>query len=139
MIGYFAVIIELITQVQYSDTPRLSSSMIIWIIVAVVLWLASLGWNIYNRWIVGGRTGQSVGKRVTKIALISETTGHPIGAGNAFLRDIVHILDGAAYIGYLWPLWDEKRQTFADKLMRTIVVDRAPESEPTAPRQSTWT
>ena len=95
--------------------------------------LAGIGWNVYNRWIVGGRTGQSLGKRVTKIKLISEQTDQPIGAMNAFLRDLVHMLDGAACVGYLWPLWDDKRQTFADKLMRTIVVDAAPATPVSAP------
>ena len=95
-------------------------------VVGGAIMLAGIGWNVYNRWIVGGRTGQSLGKRVTKIKLISEQTDQPIGAMNAFLRDLVHILDGAACVGYLWPLWDDKRQTFADKLMRTIVVDAAP-------------
>ena len=78
--------------------------------------------TIYNRWLVAGRTGQSLGKRITKIRLVSELTDAPIGAMNAFLRDLVHILDGMAYVGYLWPLWDDKRQTFADKIMRTVVV-----------------
>ena len=94
-------------------------------IVGVGDLLAGLGWTIYNRWIVAGRTGQSLGKRVTKIKLVSEPTGQPIGAVNAFLRDLVHILDGIAYVGYLWPLWDDKRQTFADKIMRTVVVNAA--------------
>ena len=95
-------------------------------IVGAVIMLASIGWNIYNRWLVGGRTGQSLGKRVIKIKLISEQTDQPIGAMNAFLRDLVHILDAVAYVGYLWPLWDDKRQTFADKIMRTIVIDLPP-------------
>ena len=94
-------------------------------IIGTVIMLAAMGWTIYNRWITAGRTGQSLGKRVTKITLISEETGRPIGALNAFLRDLVHILDGFAYIGYLWPLWDEKKQTFSDKLMKTIVVHAA--------------
>ena len=34
-----------------------------------------------------------------------------------------HILDALTYVGFLWPLWDAKRQTFADMLMRTVVVD----------------
>jgi len=35
----------------------------------------------------------------------------------------VHIVDGLSlFIGYLWPLWDKKRQTFADKIMSTVVV-----------------
>ena len=65
------------------------------------------GWTLYNRWLVGGRTGQSLGKRVTKIRLVSELTDAPIGPMNAFLRDLVHILDGMAYVGFLWPLWDD--------------------------------
>jgi uncharacterized RDD family membrane protein YckC len=93
-------------------------------VVGFVLLLAALGWQIYNRWIVAGRTGQSMGKRVLKIVLISEETAQPIGPLNAFLRDLVHILDGFAYVGYLWPLWDEKRQTFSDKIMKTAVIDQ---------------
>ncbi|WP_326837617.1 RDD family protein [Amycolatopsis rhabdoformis] len=91
--------------------------------------LGNIGWQIYNRWITGGNTGQSLGKRVVGIKLISETTGQPIGAGMAFLRDLAHFVDGiACSIGYLWPLWDDKAQTFSDKIVGTIVVpaDAAP-------------
>ena len=95
-------------------------------LIGSVVMLAGFGWNIYNRWIVGGRTGQSLGKRVTKIRLIGEQSDAPIGPTNAFLRDLVHILDGIAYVGYLWPLWDDKKQTFADKIMNTVVVDAPP-------------
>jgi hypothetical protein len=79
-----------------------------------------------NRCLVAGRTGQSLGKRVTKIKLIGEQTEAPIGPTNAFLRDLVHILDAITCVGYLWPLWDDKRQTFADKIMNTIVVYAPP-------------
>lgn len=92
-------------------------------LVGLALMLASIGWTFHNRWVTAGRTGQSVGKRVTKIRLISEQTDAPIGAMNAFVRDLVHILDSMSYVGYLWPLWDDKRQTFADKLVKTIVVN----------------
>ena len=91
--------------------------------IGTLVMLAGMVWTVYNRWIVAGRTGQSLGKRVTRIRLISELSDAPIGPMNAFLRDLVHILDGFAYVGYLWPLWDEKKQTFADKIMRTIVVN----------------
>jgi uncharacterized RDD family membrane protein YckC len=91
-------------------------------IVGTAVMLVGFGWTIYNRWLVAGRTGQSLGKRVTKIRLVSELTDAPIGPTNAFVRDLVHILDGMAYVGYLWPLWDDKRQTFADKIVRTVVV-----------------
>ncbi len=99
------------------------------IIIGIVIMLGGFGWQIYNRWVVAGRTGQSLGKRVTKIRLIGELTNAPIGPLNAFLRDLVHTLDGFAYVGYLWPLWDDKRQTFSDKLMNTIVVSQTPRAQ----------
>ena len=86
-----------------------------------VLFVGSIGWGVYNRWINGG-AGQSLGKRQMKIKLINEQTGQPIGTMNAFLRDLCHICDGFFFIGYLFPLWDEKKQTFADKIMTTVVV-----------------
>ncbi|MFC6707224.1 RDD family protein [Flexivirga alba] len=88
--------------------------------------LVVLGLQIWNRWIKGGK-GQSIGKKALGISLISESTGQPIGAGMAFVRDLAHMLDGiACYIGYLWPLWDAKRQTFSDKVMNTVVIQGPP-------------
>ncbi len=120
-IGYFQWIAAAATS-SNSSSPNLTAGLVPMIIGGVIM-LAGLGWQIYNRWITAGRTGQSLGKRVTKIMLISDESNAPIGALNAFLRDLVHILDGFAYIGYLWPLWDEKKQTFSDKIMKTIVIN----------------
>jgi uncharacterized RDD family membrane protein YckC len=92
-------------------------------ILSILFALASLAWWIYNRCIQAGRTGQSLGKKTLHLRLISENTGEPIGAGMAFARDICHILDSlACYIGWLFPLWDAKRQTFADKIISTVVI-----------------
>lgn len=93
------------------------------VIFSLLVLLASLGWWIYNRCIQAGRTGQSLGKKTLHLRLLSEKTGEPIGAGMAFARDICHILDSlACYIGWLFPLWDAKRQTFADKIVSTVVI-----------------
>jgi uncharacterized RDD family membrane protein YckC len=49
--------------------------------------------------------------------------GQPIGAGMSIVRPIVHYVDLIpCYLGLLWPLWDDKKQTFADKIMNTVVV-----------------
>ena len=46
-----------------------------------------------------------------------------IGAGLAFARIFVHAVDQLpCYVGYLWPLWDPKKQTFTDKILTTVVV-----------------
>lgn len=88
--------------------------------------LAGLAFGIYNAYL-NGTTGQSVGKKVVGTRVVGEATGQPIGGGNGIIRWLCHILDGIACgIGYLWPLWDAKKQTFADKIMKTVVVTGAP-------------
>jgi len=77
----------------------------------------------YNRWYLQGKSGQSWGKKALGIRLIGEQTGQPIGGGLAFARDLAHLVDGVICdIGYLFPLWDAKKQTLADKICKTIVV-----------------
>lgn len=91
-------------------------------IVGLLIYLLAFGWAIYNAYL-GGQTGQSTGKRIVGLRLIDEQTGRTIGGGLGIGRYFLHILDGLACdIGYLWPLWDSKRQTFADKLVHTVVV-----------------
>lgn len=92
-------------------------------VIFYIVLLLSIGWTIYNRWYQAGTTGQSLGKKVLNLRLVSEQTGEPIGPLMAFVRDICHIIDSIiCYIGYLFPLWDSKRQTIADKIVKTVVV-----------------
>jgi len=92
------------------------------VVLVLVGYALMLGLTIWNRYIRAGRTGQSWGKKVVGIHLVRESDLRPIGAGMAFVRDIAHIVDGVFYLGYLWPLWDPKRQTFADKICSTVVL-----------------
>ena len=124
-IGYVLWLTE-ISAGTARGTETLPTAGLGWMVAGGLLLLAAFGWQIYNRWVVAGRTGQSLGKRVLKLRLLAEGTGQPIGVLNAFLRDMLHILDAMAYVGYLWPLWDVKRQTFSDKLMNTVVVTAEP-------------
>ena len=68
--------------------------------------------------------GYDIGDRVTGQRLVRETTNQPMGSGwSVFGRSIAHIFDALpCYLGFLWPLWDAKRQTFADKIVSTVVV-----------------
>ncbi|BCJ45836.1 hypothetical protein Aiant_64930 [Actinoplanes ianthinogenes] len=88
----------------------------------VIYFLGLAAWG-YNRWYLAGTTGQSWGKKALGIKLVDGASGQTIGAGKAFLRDLAHIADGfICGIGYLFPLWDEKRQTLSDKICSTVVV-----------------
>jgi uncharacterized RDD family membrane protein YckC len=88
--------------------------------------LASLLVLAYSIWNFGyrqGTTGSSIGKSALKFKVISEATGQPIGFVMSLVRQLAHLVDGAfCYIGYLFPLWDAKRQTLADKIMSTVCV-----------------
>ena len=89
------------------------------ILIGVLLSLAGFLWLTYQE----GSTGQTPGKKALKIRLVRQADGRPLGFGMAFVRRLAHALDGmACYIGYLWPLWDDKKQTFADKVVNTVVV-----------------
>ena len=103
--------------------PGNAGLMILGGVLVVLGLLLMLAIQVWNRAFRQGRTGQSIGKKAMGIRLVDEHTGQPIGAGMAFVRDLAHTLDGFAYIGYLWPLWDDKRQTFADKILNTVVVE----------------
>jgi uncharacterized RDD family membrane protein YckC len=91
-------------------------------VLAALGWLLSLGIQVYNRWILQGQTGQSWGKKALNLRLVRMSDGQPVGPLMAFVRDICHLLDGICLIGYLWPLWDARRQTFADKIVSTVVL-----------------
>lgn len=89
------------------------------IILGYLAAFAASLWLIYQE----GTTGQTIGKRQMNIRLVSAQTGQPIGFGMAFLRKICHAADSfACYVGFLWPLWDDRKQTFADKICNTLVV-----------------
>jgi Flp pilus assembly protein TadD/uncharacterized RDD family membrane protein YckC len=68
-----------------------------------------------------GKTGRSLGKRVTGLRTIDRKTGRYIGGGKGVLRRVLHILD-YPLVGFLVGLGSGK--TFADMLMGTIVIWR---------------
>jgi uncharacterized RDD family membrane protein YckC len=89
-------------------------------LAALVIGLLYLVWNYGYR---QGRTGASIGKTVMKFRVVDETTRQPIGFGKSIVRQLAHLLDTAiCYVGFLFPLWDAKRQTLADKLLKTVCL-----------------
>jgi uncharacterized RDD family membrane protein YckC len=89
----------------------------------------SLAFYVYNSVLRQGRTGYSLGKTVVGIRLLKLSTGEPMGPAMCFVRQLAHYVDSLlCYLGWFWPIWDAKRQTFADKLVGTVVVIQPDES-----------
>ncbi len=86
-------------------------------------WVACLGYALWNFGLRQGRSGASIGKSLLRIRVVDATTRGPIGFWRAVIRQLTHAVNVATLgIGYLWPLWDRRGQTFADKLMSTVSV-----------------
>jgi uncharacterized RDD family membrane protein YckC len=93
------------------------------VLISGVASLAAFAYVIWNYGYKQGTTGSSIGKGVMKFKVVSEKTWQPIGFGLSIVRQLAHFVDGIiCYIGYLFPLWDAKRQTLADKIMTTVCV-----------------
>ncbi|MDF2823380.1 MAG: hypothetical protein K0R68_788 [Mycobacterium sp.] len=90
------------------------------VMLAGLLGLAYVLWNYGYR---QGTTGSSIGKSIMKFKVVGEKTGQPLGFGLSIVRQLAHLVDSfLCGIGYLFPLWDNKRQTLADKIMTTVCL-----------------
>lgn len=90
------------------------------VMFGVALLILFAAFSVWNSWYRQGTTGQSIGRRVMKMKLVKIETGEPVGFGMALLRQICLMV--TLGIGYLWLLWDPKRQTVADKIVKAVVV-----------------
>jgi uncharacterized RDD family membrane protein YckC len=90
-------------------------------VAAIVVGIWNVGWRT-------GKHGWSWGKQVMKIKLVRLADGVPPGGGVGLGRYLVRTLLGNISFGiytlltYLWPLWDERKQSLDDKIFSTLVV-----------------
>ena len=91
-------------------------------VAAVIVQLWNQGWR-------QGAQGWSWGKQVLRIKLLRIADGQPpsggVGLGRLLVRGLLGGVTGGVYtvLTYLWPLWDERRQTLDDKIFSTIVAE----------------
>lgn len=93
---------------------------LLWWVFAVVIALTIVLMAV-NRLLLPTIVGWSLGRALFGIA-VRDRDGSAVGVVRLLGRDLAHLLDtGALFIGWLWPLWDRRRRTFADLLLRTEV------------------
>jgi uncharacterized RDD family membrane protein YckC len=68
--------------------------------------------------------GQTWGRRLAGVRVVRIDTGAPPGWGKAIGRTLFAglVSGNFCYLGYLWMLWDDKNQTWHDKVSGTVVV-----------------
>lgn len=86
--------------------------------------------TLINRTVWPANRGWSLGRALMGISVVCPDGGSP-GLGRLLLRDLAHLLDTiSVFVGWLWPLWDARRRTFADLLLRTEVRRVRPDQRP---------
>jgi uncharacterized RDD family membrane protein YckC len=94
------------------------------ILVAVIYTFLTVCYDI-SFWLLAGQTP---GKRVMGLRIL-RSDGTRLNFGNALRREIGYLVSGILFLGYLWILFDNRRQGFHDKLAGSIVVYSWPEGE----------
>ncbi|HET7428256.1 MAG TPA: RDD family protein [Gaiellales bacterium] len=109
-----------------SPLRRLSGHLLDLILAVVTLLIGWLIWSL----IVWAR-GQTPGKQLLGMRVISSDTQAVVGWGRMGLREVIckgviGLVAGITVIGtvlYLWLLWDDQNQELWDKMATTLVVD----------------
>lgn len=97
------------------------------LIIGMLLYLGAFVATVTYFALMEGKRGQTLGKRALGIRVVDIQTGQPIGVGRGVGRYFARLLSGAAcYLGYLWMLWDDQKQTWHDKLTTSVVVRDTP-------------
>lgn len=95
-------------------------------LVMVLVYLVYIAGFFYYGYLVGLR-GSSPGMALTGLKCVGEETGQVIGGGTGVVRSLATIVNGLiCSLGWLWPLWDAKNQTWSDKIMKTVVYSGQP-------------
>ena len=105
-----------------SEGAALNAGLAILISVVGLNLLITIAYNV-GFWVM---SGQTPGKRVLGVRVLRKD-GTRVRLGNALRRQIGYWISGIFYLGFLWILFDNKRQGFHDKIAGTIVTYSWPE------------
>jgi uncharacterized RDD family membrane protein YckC len=78
-----------------------------------------------------GINGRTPGKMLLALQVLS-AEGRPIGFGTAFLRAIGYLVSSLLFtlpLGFIWAIFDKKKQGWHDKIAGTVVIIRPEEND----------
>ncbi len=94
-------------------------------VLLVLLWIVVVAVGVLWFWhgsLVGER-GVTPGRRVVSIRVVDAATGAPIGRARGIGRAFAALVSAIPLtLGYLWMIWDERGQTWHDKMVGSMVV-----------------
>ena len=88
-----------------------------------LVWLLALVAGIAYQVYFWTSTGQTPGKMLMGLKVVSAETGELLDTGGAAIRYIGYIVSGIPiYLGFLWVIWDPKHEGWHDKIAKTKVI-----------------
>ena len=108
----YSVLLALIFGPRYVDSSVLSSEGIISngiaLLLTIALWIRYMG---------------TPGKLLLGCQVVDADTGEPITIKQAIIRYLGYFVSILSlFIGFLWVVWDKRKQGFHDKMANTVVV-----------------
>jgi Mce-associated membrane protein len=102
----------------------------VWWWLSITVLVAAALVTMVNRAVLPAILGWSLGRALLGLKVVC-ADGSAVGVGRLMLRELAHLLDTlSVFVGWLWPLWDLRKRTFADLLLGTEVhrvpTDRRP-------------
>jgi uncharacterized RDD family membrane protein YckC len=94
------------------------------LLIYVIFYGGAFVFSLYNHIVlVVKNNGQTIGKKMMKVRIVKED-GSPITYGDAFLRNVVGYIISSAIcdLGFIWALFDARKQGWHDKIFKTLVV-----------------
>jgi uncharacterized RDD family membrane protein YckC len=126
LIDLLIIIVPLVVLIVAVVTAEPGEDSAAWIVVVVAYVATIVLPFVYFTYFHGEPSGQTPGKRLLGIRVVSDETGRSIGFGRAFGRYAIIAVFGFFFVpvllDYLWPLWDRKNQALHDKVVGSVVV-----------------
>jgi uncharacterized RDD family membrane protein YckC len=112
-------------QFGFTQTSCSGGSAVLVLLGVLVLLVGTVvaAWFVRVRPVAEG--GQSPGQKVAGVQVIDARTGAPgLGAGRSWGRFLFayFISSAICYLGFLWMLWDDRDQTWHDKVADSLVI-----------------
>lgn len=108
IVAYILSAIGLFEMESLEGPGGTAAQYLFWLVVILALW---------------AKLGGTPGKLLLGLRIVHADTGENIGVGRGLLRYIGYFISGIPLcLGYFWMCWDERNQTWHDKLGKSVVV-----------------
>ena len=122
IIGAIVGVVFLVFTVIAAAAASNDNNTIAGLSLAIAIGGAFLVYLIYLPWF-WGHGGQTPGMTLFRLRVVRENDGGPLTTGQAYVRLVGFWISAAVfYLGFIWILFDARRQGWHDKIAGTVVI-----------------